>query len=172
MRTRRRAVTLAVTVVAAVMALPAFAANAGTGQPYKNSGNQSGWFNIDTGGYYLVGPVKFDGLRDIREGSVVTSNPTGQIGAEVDIYTAANGEKLYAKGLENNLPTDLHCPDVPDFLNYGPFAQTVVYSGGTGRFAHLTGSTYSDGCLYFGAKISPDVYKYYVTFSETGTLSY
>jgi hypothetical protein len=70
------------------------------------------------------------------------------------------------------LPPSGVCPDVPGFFNAGPYSQTDVYTGGTGRFANATGNTVSVGCLYFGAEISPGVYTFYATFSETGTLTY
>jgi hypothetical protein len=167
---RRAVITLAVGAVAALMALPAFAANGGTDRPYKNSGNQIGWFNFTNNSYYIVGPFI---ASHLGEGSVITSNPTGKIGDEVDIYTAANGDTLNAKGRQDNLPTNgVVCPEVPGFFNAGPFSQHVDYSGGTGRFANAKGTTVAVGCLYFGAPISPGVYTFYATFSETGTLSY
>ena len=165
MRVRATALTLAAAAVAAVMALPAFAATGGTERPYKLSGNQTGYYDTNTGYFDLVGPVIGSHLG---KGSDRTFN---LVSGAADIYTAANGDKLYGTdGAE--LPTDLVCPDVPGFYNFGPFRHYVNYAGGTGRFANATGTVVSDNCLYFGAEISPGVYTFYVTFSERGTLSY
>jgi hypothetical protein len=162
---RRAVITLAVAAVAALVALPAFAANGGTDLPYKNSGNQTGYYDFNTGNYDVVGPFI---ASHLGTGSVETVN----LGSgESDIYTAANGDKLFAHPGQQ-LSASGPCPDVPGFFNAGPFSQTLVYTGGTGRFANATGATVAVGCLYFGAKISSGVYTFYATFSETGTLSY
>ena len=165
MKVRAVVVMLAVAAVAALVALPALAANGGTARPYKISGNQTGYFDANTGYFDIVGPVIGSHLGK-------GSDRTFDFGSgAADIYTAANGDKLYAT-TGAQLSTDLVCPDVPGFFNFGPFRHYENYAGGTGRFANASGTTVSVGCLYFGAPISPGVYPFYATFSETGTLFY
>lgn len=174
-------VALAAAVVAILMAMPAFAANGGTARPYKISGNQTGSItfitttcfenpnNPCTASFHLVGPAIGSHLG---KSSVTTDNPDG-LGAADDIYTAANGDKLYATD-DQLAPPDINCPPVPGFGFAAPFRNQTNYSGGTGRFAHASGTTVSVGCIYidFDHPISGLTFPFYATFSETGTLSY
>ena len=166
MRVRAVVVMLAVAAVAALVALPAFAATGGKERPFKTSGNQTGYFDTNTGYFDLVGPVIGS---HIGKGSDRSFNLVSGAG---DIYTAANGDKLYGTDGAQLPNTGLVCPDVPGFFNFGEFRHYVNFAGGTGRFANATGTVVSDNCLYFGAEIGPGVFTFYVTFSETGTLSY
>jgi len=89
---------------------------------------------------------------------VVTSNPTGdqKPGAETDIYRTLFGT-LDATGQLNGLGTDgFTCPTVPNFptLYSHPYSQTINYSGGTGRFAHLGGRGSSSGSVNASSRAS------------------
>jgi hypothetical protein len=164
----RAVVTLALAAlaVAVLMAMPAFAAKGGIDRPFKISGIQTGTFDSFNGDFELDGPAI---ASHLGKGSDQTFKRGSD---ERDIVTAANGDKLFATPGEELDPTGVVCPDVPGFFNFGEFTHAVAYSGGTGRFVNATGAGVAVNCLYFGAEIAPGVFRFYVTFSGTGTLSY
>lgn len=150
------------------MALPALGATGGKDRPYKLSGNQAGWFDTNNGHIDIEGPF------------IATHTGKGftrayDFGAgEVDVYTVANGDQLFAHVENTQFQSAEACPDVPEFFTFAAYTQTMVYDEGTGRFEGARGTAAIAGCLYFGAEIGSGsgVYKFHVTWSETGTLSY
>ena len=162
----RAVVTLALAAVAVAIltAMPAFAAKKGTEHPYKNSGTQTGPFTYKKGPpevftYDIVGPFIAGSLGKGTERTYTDASGKN----ERTIVTFANGDKLYATGLQDNLPTKgAVCP-----FPWEAFSETVIYKGGTGQFKNATGKTVSSGCFYFLDKKT-----WIVTYSEKGTLTY
>ena len=162
----RAVVTLALAAVAVaiLMAMPAFAAKGAKEHPYKASGTQTGTFTYKEGPpevfkFDVVGPFIGSALG---KGTVRTyTDASGK--NERSIYTFANGDKLYATGLQDELSTKgVACP-----FPWQAFSETVIYKGGTGQFKNATGKAIARGCFHF-----LDNKTWIVTFSEKGTLTY
>jgi hypothetical protein len=136
-----------VCVVVGLLAVPAHAAET---RPHSSGGTAQFISPTDfvgeghathLGKYTEVGSVAFSG----------TDDPT-VIHAEADtVYTAANGDQLFA-----------HISGEIDGLT-GEVAATVTYTGGTGRFTGATGSAEFEGQLLPGGGLLASV---------EGTISY
>lgn len=173
-RIRAAALTLAVAAVAALLALPAFAANGGTDRPYKISGTQTGtWdFTNDPFQFDMIGPAIASHLGK------TTVRSFGSSEGSISIYTAANGDELHGTGAPapDAIPDGFVCPAMPGYGGLGgpyPYADNNTYDGGTGRFANAHGTSVSVGCVYFsesGTNFAS--WPAIVTYSEKGTLSY
>jgi hypothetical protein len=149
-RIRAAAVTLAVAAVAALLALPAFAANVGKDRPYKISGTQKGTFDFTeypSFEFDVIGPAIASHLGK------TTVRSFGSNEGSISIYTAANGDELHGTGAPaDTIPDGIVCPAMPGYGGLGgpyPYSDNNSYDGGTGPFANAHGTSVSVGCLYF-----------------------
>ena len=174
MRIRAVVVTLAVAAVAALLALPAFATKRGTAHPYKNVGTQSGTFSYKKGppevfAYDIVGP----NIGSLGK-STVRSYTDASGKNERSTYTFENGDKLYAIGLQDQLPTKgIACPGPAHGATLAPWygweasSETNIVKGGTGQFKNATGRFVTRGCFTFVSAKT-----WIVTYTEKGTITY
>lgn len=90
----------------------------------------------------------------VAEQTVTFTGPTTAISSNTTTYTAANGDQLFASWTGTS-------------VNNGPavtFSGPEVYTGGTGRFAGASGSSFINGTASFITNTGQ--------FTMSGTLSY
>jgi hypothetical protein len=92
----------------------------------------------------------------VAEQIVIATGPTTQVASNTTVYTAANGDQLFAtwSGSSTFDPTTFNVV----------FSGPETYTGGTGRFAQASGSAFISGTASLSANTGE--------FTSEGTLSY
>jgi hypothetical protein len=129
----RRLIFLSILVLAFVALSPA-AVPAATGDqvPFKGS-----WHSVETSTGFPIATVVLEGTGHAThlgqftvEGNFVINLLNGS-GTGTEVFTAANGDTVNATGPGQATPA------APGFVS---IVETLIITGGTGRFAHATGS--------------------------------